>query len=74
MIEEMDTWHIRTPVVPIVNDNEQDITAIKSFLKSRENDTYELLPYHRFGQGKYKLLGRTYPDLPEWLDEPLFEQ
>lgn len=66
--------HIRTPVIPTVNDNEQDIAAIKSFLKGRENYTYELLPYHRFGQGKYKMLGRTYPDLPERLDESLFER
>lgn len=66
--------HIRTPVIPTVNDNERDIRAIKEFLKNRKNYTYELLPYHRFGRGKYTFLGRKYPDLPERLDDKLFDR
>ncbi len=66
--------HIRTPVIPTVNDNENEIRAIKDFLKGRDNYTYELLPYHRFGQGKYEFIGRKYPDLPERLDDDLFER
>ena len=65
---------IRTPVIPTVNDTEDDIAAIAGFLKGRNNYTYELLPYHRFGQGKYKLLGRSYPDLPESIDESRFQK
>ena len=26
-----------------------------------KNVSYEMLPYHRFGKGKYEMLGRTYP-------------
>lgn len=66
--------HIRTPVIPTFNDNEEDISKITEFLRGRKNYTYELLPYHRFGQGKYALLNRTYPNLPEKLDDVLFEK
>ncbi|MGN0692530.1 MAG: glycyl-radical enzyme activating protein [Oscillospiraceae bacterium] len=66
--------HIRTPVIPTVNDNEEDIGDIIRYLKGRDNCSYELLPYHRFGQEKYKLLGREYPALPERLDEEKFEK
>lgn len=66
--------HIRTPVIPGFNDSEDDINAILKFLKGRDNYSYELLPYHRFGQVKYGLLGRQYPDIPERLDNRLFEK
>lgn len=64
--------HIRTPVVPSFNDNEEDIREIAEFLKGKENYSYELLPYHRFGQVKYELLGRKCPEFPQKLDEQLF--
>lgn len=64
--------HIRTPVIPSFNDSEDDIKSIAEFLDGRENYSYELLPYHRFGQGKYKLLGREYASFPAQLDETLF--
>jgi len=66
--------HIRTPVIPTFNDNKKDISKIAEFLKGRNNYTYELLPYHRFGQDKYKLLGKDYPDFPEKLNEQLFKE
>ncbi len=56
--------HIRTPVIPEFNDTEEDIRQIKTFLKGRKNYTYELLPYHRYGEKKYELLGREIPDIP----------
>lgn len=64
---------IRTPVIPTVNDNEKEITAIKKFLSKFDNYTYELLPYHRFGQKKYTMLGRDYPQLPKELDKDKFQ-
>lgn len=74
LFEEFPDLHkrIRTPVIPTVNDTPDDIAAIRDFLKGRKNYTYELLPYHRFGQGKYTMLGRKYPDLPERLDAGIF--
>lgn len=43
-------------------------------MKDKENITYELLPYHCFGRGKYKTLGREYPMGDLKLDMDKFEQ
>lgn len=66
--------HIRTPVIPTFNDNPEDIGHTLKFLEGRSNYEYELLPYHRFGQDKYRLLGRACPDFPQKLDEKVFEE
>lgn len=51
----------RTPLIPGVNDDEEHIRATLAFLKPHKNVTdYELLPYHRFGEGKYEFLGAIY--------------
>lgn len=56
---------VRTPVVPGFNDSAEEIGAIARFLESLPGHlSYELLPYHRFGEVKYRQLGREYP-LPE---------
>ncbi|MCD8109209.1 MAG: glycyl-radical enzyme activating protein [Clostridiales bacterium] len=55
--------HVRMPVIPGFNDTDEDIRAIRVFLEGRQNYTYEQLPYHRFGERKYELLGRK----AEWL-------
>ena len=65
---------IRTPVIPTVNDAEKDIIAIREHISSMGNCTYELLPYHRFGQKKYAMLGRKYPDLPQELSRETWEK
>ena len=59
---------IRTPVIPGVNDSPEQLASIRSFLEEASvvdgegrPYTYELLPYHRFGVGKYRALGRSYP-------------
>ncbi|MCD8020423.1 MAG: hypothetical protein LUF92_12835 [Clostridiales bacterium] len=66
--------HIRTPVIPGFNDTEEDIAAISRFLQGRNNYSYELLPYHRFGERKYELLGREIPNLPKELNEEKFKK
>lgn len=53
--------HIRTPVIPGVNDTSEEIAAIASFAKRQGANTYEILQYHRMGAPKYKNLGRPYP-------------
>jgi pyruvate formate lyase activating enzyme len=61
----------RTPVIPGVNDSEENIRATLAFIRPHPNVIkYELLPYHRFGQSKYGFLGQKYeledfPSLPE---------
>ena len=52
---------VRTPVIPGFNDSEEDIRAIADFLPKRARLTYELLPYHRLGQPKYRFLSRPFP-------------
>ena len=52
---------VRTPVIPGFNDTPEEIQAIRTFLQPFSNVTYEALPYHEFGRGKYKALGRPYP-------------
>ncbi|WP_301859596.1 glycyl-radical enzyme activating protein [uncultured Megasphaera sp.] len=56
----MSKW-VRTPVIPGFNDTPEDIRAIREFLKGIPNVTYEALPYHQLGRGKYIALGRDYP-------------
>lgn len=39
----------RTPIIPGFNDTEEDIIAIRDFVKQFPNTTYEVLRYHRYG-------------------------
>jgi pyruvate formate lyase activating enzyme len=56
---------VRTPVIPGFNDSPAAIQAIAAFVGALPRPVrYELLPYHRFGEAKYRELGREYP-LPE---------
>ena len=51
----------RTPLIPGVNADEEHIRAVLAFIRPYKNVIdYELLPYHRFGLGKYELLGVVY--------------
>ena len=52
---------VRTPVIPGVNDRIEVIDKIIDFIIPYKNVIkYELLPYHRFGLGKYGVLGKEY--------------
>ena len=49
---------VRTPVIPGVNDDENEIGKICEFLSSvHGNIVYELLPFHTLGFEKYGNLG-----------------
>jgi pyruvate formate lyase activating enzyme len=50
----------RVPVVPGFNDDPESILAIARLVASLGIESLHLLPYHRLGQGKYRLLGRDY--------------
>lgn len=57
---------IHTPVIPGVNDTQEEITAIRDFVRSLKNAVgYELLPYHPFGVDKQMALGREPVRFPE---------
>jgi pyruvate formate lyase activating enzyme len=51
----------RTPLIPGVNADDEHILGVLEFIKPYKNVIdYELLPYHRFGLGKYESLGVVY--------------
>ena len=49
---------IRTPLIPGCNDTLENIKGIAWFIAPLTNVFgYEILPYHNFGEAKYKSLG-----------------
>ena len=53
---------VRTPVVPGVNDSEEEIGKIASYLSEYKGDIrYELLPFHTLGFEKFDNLGMGNP-------------
>ena len=55
--ENTNVW-VRIPVIPDVNDTEDEMKEIKSFFeKSKFPEKIELLPYHGMGEHKYEALG-----------------
>lgn len=52
---------IRTPLIPGVNDSEEELVKIGRFVGSLSRVHYiQLLPYHRLGTDTYRKLGRPY--------------
>ena len=53
------TVWVRIPIIPTVNDTEEEMLAIKAFLYSCGTpEKIELLPYHATGEHKYTALNR----------------
>jgi pyruvate formate lyase activating enzyme len=68
--------HMRLVVIPGVNDSKHDLTARMEFIAGLENvEQIDLLPYHRYGVGKYERLGIDYMlgDIEEYTDEQVDE-
>jgi pyruvate formate lyase activating enzyme len=65
---------VRVPLIPGVNDTEEVLKAIaKLVLKYLKVPKVHILPYHRFGMGKYGMLDRQYKlaELTRQSDEEL---
>jgi len=61
IVSDTDTSVIaRIPVIPGNNDAEENITEIAKFLKDSGLKEVNLLPYHKLGIGKYKIVGKRY--------------
>ena len=61
IIQEITNTVIRIPVIPKFNASREEITDIIKFVKTLPNvKKVHLLPYHRYGENKYKLLNREY--------------
>jgi pyruvate formate lyase activating enzyme len=69
---------VRIPVIPGINDSEEDIRQFAEYLDRLRPAMVELLPYHRIGTDKYRRLGMEYkltdtpqpaaPDLEQFRD------
>jgi len=71
-----DLW-VRTPIIPGVNDNIQEISKIRDFVRSIATvKKFELLPYHDMAEEKYTSLGMQYKlrGLPSLKETSLTEQ
>ena len=64
---------IRTPVIPGVNDNVEELSRIAEFAHSI-GAGYEMLKYHRLGLSKYRSLHREYPMGDVELSEERFRE
>ncbi len=64
---------VRTPVIPGVNDNEEELKEISRIARDVGAE-YEILKYHRLGVSKYEGLGRVYPMGEVTLSEERFEE
>ena len=62
---------IRMPLMPGLNDSEENIRAMAAFLLPRGKQTVEIMPYHRFGHNKYAALGKASPELCQYTPEEL---
>lgn len=51
---------LRIPVIPDFNDSLEDAAAFAQLFNQLSITTVQLLPFHQFGENKYKLLGRNY--------------
>jgi pyruvate formate lyase activating enzyme len=52
---------VRIPLIRGVNDSHEEISSMARFLALySRTDRVELLPYHDYGVGKYRSLGKTY--------------
>jgi pyruvate formate lyase activating enzyme len=51
---------VRIPIIPPVNGNIPDQTAIADFVKDKGIRAVEFMPYHAMAQGKYASLGLAY--------------
>ena len=52
---------IRVPLIPGINDSQTDIEKLCHFLGAISLQRVDILPYHRLGKDKYRMLERTYP-------------
>jgi pyruvate formate lyase activating enzyme len=62
---------IRVPIIPGVNDDDENIDAISEFISRLHFCEVDLLPYHQLGNEKYKRLSAS-REMPE-VDPPTTE-
>lgn len=63
--------HIRIPLMPGLNDSEENIAAVAARLKPYEVRHVDVLPCHFFGSSKYNALGLSQPAVREYAPDEL---
>ena len=59
LLETENTVWVRIPIIPDVNDTEEEMLKIRAFLNSvRLPEKIELLPYHAMGEHKYAAISK----------------
>ncbi len=61
--EELCTVRIRMPLIPDMNDSEENIAAMADFLNRFNIHAVEVMPYHTFGSNKYAALDLDPPQI-----------
>lgn len=51
---------VRTPMIPGVNDSEEELLDIMEYLRACGIQKYSILPFHQYGSGKYESIGIPY--------------
>lgn len=51
---------VRIPVIPKVNDSPEQVARMAEVLRAAGATDIDLLPFHRLGSAKYKLIGQKY--------------
>ncbi|MEF2145098.1 MAG: glycyl-radical enzyme activating protein [Desulfovibrionaceae bacterium] len=62
---------IRMPLMPGLNDTDDNIAAMALFLQEYGRDEVEVMPYHVFGRSKYQALDKFMPTLTQYTPESL---
>ena len=55
---------IRIPIIPTVNDSDEELGKMAEILKGIKVSKIELLPYHSMGERKFEALGKSYRKFP----------
>ena len=62
---------VRMPLMPGLNDSEENIRSMADFLLPYRCSSVEVMPCHTFGHSKYEACGRPVPDIPQYTPEEL---
>ena len=62
---------IRIPLMPDLNDSEENIAAVADFIRPFNMTHVDILPCHSYGRNKYEALHKTPPDIREYRPEEL---
>lgn len=64
---------VRMPLMPGLNDSEENIAAMAEFFLPRGKSEIEIMPCHFFGRSKYAALGKSQPGVRQYQPEELKE-